>query len=322
MSNLDATPPVDTMGGLATVSPGPVAEVYPGKDVPLGEATLVRRVLPNLGRRLVGPWCFVDHYGPEDVSGRSGMQVPPHPHIGLQTVSWLLAGAVQHHDSLGSDAVVRPGQLGLMTSGAGIAHAEYSPEPHPDLLHGVQLWVALPDAARTESPRWEHHAELPVLTDAGGTATVILGDLAGTASPGTTFSPAVGAELAVAAGAAITVPLEPGFEHALLVLAGTAEAADTRIVPGAMLYLGCGRAELRVSAVDGPARVLLIGGAPFEERIVMWWNFVARDNDEIVAARAAWNDRSGFGDVPGFDGYRLPAPALPPGRLRPGGSTR
>ena len=310
------------MGGLATVSPGPVAEVYAGKDVQLGEATLVRRVLPNLGRRLVGPWCFVDHYGPEDIAAAPGMQVPPHPHIGLQTVSWLLAGAVHHHDSLGSDAVVRPGELGLMTSGAGIAHAEYSPVPHPHLLHGVQLWVALPDSARGTAPTWEHHAQLPVLTERGGSATLILGELAGTASPGTTFSPAVGAELAIAADAALTVPLERGFEHALLVLAGAAEAAGTRLAPGSMLYLGCGRADLRVTAVDGPARVLLVGGAPFEERIVMWWNFVARDNDEIVAARAAWNERTGFADVPGFDGYRLTAPALPPGRLRPGGSTR
>ena len=325
VSNLDAAPRVDAMGGLATVAPGPVAEVYPGKDVPLGESTRVRRVLPNLGRRLVGPWCFVDHYGAgdaADVSDQPGMQVPPHPHIGLQTVSWLLAGAVRHRDSLGSDAIVRPGELGLMTSGAGIAHAEHSPVPHPPLLHGVQLWVALPGAAREGRPAWEHHATLPVLTEAGGSATVILGDLAGAVSPGTTFSPAVGAELAIAGGAGLTVPLEAGFEHALLVLDGSAEAAGTRVVPGAMLYLGSGRRELRVTALDGPARLLLIGGAPFEERIVMWWNFVARDNDEIVAARARWNERSGFADVPGFDGFRLTAPALPPGRLRPGGSVR
>jgi len=322
VSNLDVAPALATVGGLGDVAPRPVAEVYPGKDVPLGEATLVRRVLPNLGRRLVGPWCFVDHYGPDDVADGAGMQVPPHPHIGLQTVSWLLSGAVHHRDSLDSDAIVRPGELGLMTAGSGIAHAEYSPVPHPALLHGVQLWVALPDSARVTGPAWEHHAELPVLTEAAGSATVILGELAGAASPGTTFSPAIGAELAVAAEGTLTVPLEPGFEHALLVLSGAAEAADTRLAPGAMLYLGCGRADLAVRAVDGPARVLLVGGAPFEERIVMWWNFVGRDNDDIVAARGAWNDRSGFADVPGFDGYRLPAPALPPGRLRPGGSTR
>lgn len=320
MSNLDRTPGLVLCAGRGTAEP--VQQVFPGREVVLGESTNVRRVLPNLGRRLVGAWCFVDHYGPDDVARVSGMQVPPHPHTGLQTVSWLLAGTVHHRDSIGSDQRIEPGQLGLMTAGAGIAHAEQSPVPHPALLHGVQLWVALPEPARQTAPAWAHHPTLPALTDRGLAATVILGELAGARSPGRTYSPLVGADLALAAGADVLVPLEPDFEHAVLVTDGSVEVDGTTLAPGAMLYLGCARADLRLRA-ESAARALLLGGEPFGEQIVMWWNFVGRSADEIAAARAAWNGRGpGFADVPGFDGYRLPAPPLPPGRLRPGGAVR
>src|SRR3954463_14701902 len=177
MSNLDRAPTLSQCGGLADVAPRPVHQVFEGKEVALGESTVVRRLLPNLGRRLVGPWCFVDHYGPDDIASGDGMQVPPHPHIGLQTVSWLLEGEVHHRDSLGSDQLVRPGELGLMTAGTAITHAEQSPVPHPALLHGVQLWVALPDEARATAPAWNHHGQLPVVGDRGAAATVIMGTL-------------------------------------------------------------------------------------------------------------------------------------------------
>jgi redox-sensitive bicupin YhaK (pirin superfamily) len=318
MSNLDRTPGLTHTGGLADVAVRPVHQFFAGREVLLGESTRVRRLLPNLGRRLVGPWCFVDHYGPEDVSSTGGMAVPPHPHIGLQTVSWLLAGEVHHRDSLGSDQLVRPGSLGLMTAGAGIAHAEHSPVRRPESLHGVQLWVALPQASRAVAPGWEHHDGLPVLRESGGTATVILGELAGATSPGTTFAPMVGADLAVQTD--LLLPLEPGFEYALLALSGSLEVENATLGVGTMLYLGCGRRDLRLRA-PSPARVLLLGGEPFDERIVMWWNFVARSNDEIAAAREAWMDGSGFGVVTGA-GERLPAPPMPAGRLRPGGRER
>jgi redox-sensitive bicupin YhaK (pirin superfamily) len=321
VSNLDRTPDLTRCGGLATVEPRPVHQLFAGKEVALGESTVVRRLLPNLGRRLVGAWCFVDHYGPDDVAAGPGMQVPPHPHIGLQTVSWLLDGEVHHRDSLGNDAVVRPGALGLMTAGAAITHAEQSPVPHPALLHGVQLWVALPDGARTAAPAWEHHTTLPVLHDAGGAATVIMGALGGAESPGRTHSPLVGADVTVHPGGELLLPLEPEFEHAVLVMSGAAEVDGVLLDPGAMLYLGCSRRDLRLAATGG-ARLLLLGGTPFEEQIVMWWNFVARDNDEIVAAREQWMSGTAFPDVAGYDGYRLPAPDLPPGRLRPGGAVR
>lgn len=321
MSNLDRAPALSRSGGLADVAPRPVHEVFAGRKVPLGESTVVWRLLPNLGRRLVGPWCFVDHYGPDDIATGPGMQVPPHPHIGLQTVSWLLAGEVHHRDSIGSDQVIRPGELGLMTAGAAITHAEQSPVPHPALLHGVQLWVALPDVARSVSPAWEHHAALPAVRDRGLAATIIMGDLAGAASPGRTHSPLVGVDLALDPAADVLLPLEPEFEHALLVMDGSIDVDGEVLAPGAMIYLGCGRRELRLASAAG-ARALLLGGAPFEEQIVMWWNFVARSNEEIVEAREQWMGGSAFPDVAGFGGYRLPAPDLPPGRLRPGGAVR
>jgi quercetin 2,3-dioxygenase len=320
MSNLDRTPPLTACGGLTDVAPKPVQELFTGREVQLGESTMVRRLLPNLGRRLVGPWCFVDHYGPDDVATAAGMAVPPHPHIGLQTVSWLVEGAIHHRDSIGSDAMLHPGALGLMTSGRGITHAEYSPVPHPSMLHGVQLWVALPDESRFAEPAWELHDALPVFTDSGVRATVIMGSLGGARSPGTAHSPMVGVDLHLDAGADTLLPLEPEFEHAALVMSGDVTVDGVPLSVGSMLYLGCARRDLRVRT-GGPARVMLLGGAPFEEQIVMWWNFVGRSNDAIEAAREEWMTGSRFGVV-NDAGDPLPAPPMPPGRLKPGGSVR
>jgi hypothetical protein len=320
VSNLDRAPDLDIYGGRAEVAVRPVHELFAGREVVLGESTRVRRLLPNLGRRLVGPWCFVDHYGPDDIAAGPGMQVPPHPHMGLQTVSWLLEGEVHHRDSLGSDAVIRPGQLGLMTSGHGIAHAERSPVPHPALLHGVQLWVALPDQTRDVASHWQHHVSLPRLTDPGVSITVIMGELAGATSPGRAYSPLVGADIALDPGADGLLPLEPDFEYATLMTSGTAETEGVSLAPGTILYLGCGRRDLRIRSATG-ARALLLGGEPFAEQVVMWWNFVARSGDEIADAREAWAAGDRFGAVPDA-GPPLPAPPMPPGRLKPRGSKR
>jgi hypothetical protein len=320
VSNLERRPDLGTYGGRSGVAAAPVHQVFAGREVVLGESTKVRRLLPNLGRRLVGPWCFVDHYGPDDIAAGPGMQVPPHPHMGLQTVSWLLSGEVHHRDSIGSDQLIKPGQLGLMTSGHGIAHAEQSPVPHLALLHGAQLWVALPDSAREVAPSWAHHAAMPQLSDVGMTVTVIMGELAGVVSPGQAYSPIVGAEVTLAPGADALMPLEPDFEHAVLVTSGALDVDGVPLTPGAMLYLGAARSDLRLSSSPG-ARVLLLGGEPFAEQIVMWWNFVARSSEEIAAAREQWMAASRFGTVVG-GGERLAAPPMPPGRLKPGGSLR
>ncbi|MBO0851456.1 MAG: pirin family protein [Pseudonocardia sp.] len=341
MSNLERRPGVVACGGRGGVPGEPVYEVIAGREVLLGESTKVRRLLPTLGRRLVGAWCFLDHYGPDDIAGAPGMQVPPHPHIGLQTVSWLLDGEVHHRDSLGSDVTIHPGQLALMTAGRAIAHSEQSPPVHPAMLHGTQLWVALPGGARDIAPAFEYYPTLPVLTDRGLRATVLLGELAGAASPGTAHSPLVGADLALDAGADVLLPLEPDFEYAVIAASGTAtvgtagagdaaevgarevgggaEVAGALVEPGSLLYLGTGRTELRVAA-DVAGRLLLLGGEPFAERIVMWWNFVAGDGEAVAAAREDWMAGRRFGTVAG--GEPLPAPALPHTPLIPRGRTR
>jgi len=322
MSNLDRRPAAQVLGGLEGTTAGPALDLLPGKEVLLGESTRVRRLLPTLGRRLVGAWAFVDHYGPDDVSAGAGMQVAPHPHTGLQTVSWLLAGSVHHRDSLGSDVQFGPGELALMTAGRGIAHAEQSPVDHPRFLHGAQLWVALPDASRDTAPAFEHHATLPGWTSDGLTTTVLMGSFGGATSPGTAHTPLVGVDLALAAGADVEVPLEPDFEYGLLASSGTATVEGAPLARGAMLYLGTGRRTLRLTA-DEPTRLLLLGGEPFEEELVMWWNFVGRSGEEIADYAEQWNAESiRFGAVVGYDGDRLEAPPLPPVPLKPRGRQR
>jgi len=323
MSSLEADPEVGQPD--ASTTPAGV-EVLDGAPVALGgpRGLEVTRTLPSKHRRMVGAWCFLDAYGPHRLDGGPGMRVGPHPHIGLQTVSWLVAGEIVHRDSLGSLQEIRPGQLNLMTAGRGISHSEETPATHGGVLQGVQLWVALPDADRNGPPAFTHHPQLPALTDGGLTATVLMGELAGAVSPARCYTPLLGAELTLAAGSRATVPLRPDFEYAVLVLDGAATVADVPVRPGPLLYLGAGRTELRLAA--GPqTRLMLLGGEPFAERIVMWWNFVGRDHDEIVAARQAWEDRAGggpFGTVRGYDGPDIPAPPMPITRLVARGRTR
>ena len=322
MSNTDRRPTARELGGRAETPGGPVLDLLPGKEVLLGESTVVRRLLPTLGRRMVGAWAFVDHYGPDDIASGPGMQVAPHPHTGLQTVSWLLEGELHHRDSIGSDVTFGPGQLALMTAGHGIAHSEQSPATHPRYLHGAQLWVALPDAAREIAPAFEHHATLPGFTSDGLTTTVLMGSFAGATSPGTAHTPLVGADLRLQAGSDVEVPLEPDFEYALLAASGSATVEDAPLDRGAMLYLGTGRRLVRLRA-DEATTLLLLGGEPFEERLVMWWNFVGRSGEEIIDYAEQWNAESDrFGVVTGFDGARLDAPPLPPVPLKPRGRVR
>jgi redox-sensitive bicupin YhaK (pirin superfamily) len=322
MSNLDTHPAPTVCGGRGGTPGGPVRDVIPGREVLLGESTRVRRMLPTLGRRMVGAWCFLDHYGPDDIAGQDGMQVAPHPHIGLQTVTWLYEGEVLHRDSLGNEQLVRPGELGLMTSGRGISHSEESPPAHPALLHGMQLWVALPGGDRGDAPAYEHHPKLPVVTGSGASATVIMGELDGAASPGRAYSPLMGAEVSLREGADVRLPLEPDFEHAVVAASPGVEVDGVPLAVGSLMYLGTGRPDVRLRA-ETATGVLLLGGEPFEEEIVMWWNFVGRGGDEVAAARAAWQaEEERFGVVRGYHGDRLPAPELPPVPLRPRGRTR
>jgi len=287
--------------------------------VPLGKYTFVQRLLPQRERRTVGAWCFLDHFGPQSVINMPGMQVPPHPHMGLQTVTWLLEGEVLHRDSIGSLQTIHPGQLNLMTAGHGIAHSEESPAEHPPSLHGLQLWVALPADAKDGPARFDHHEDLPRRTFDGGDFTVVMGEFAGLTSPALTFSPLVGVDLVLGPGASFELPLRPDFEYAMVVMAGAATVDGTVLEPHNLLYLGDGR---DFSRVQGEARLFLIGGEPFEEELVMWWNFVGRSHEDIAAARTAWGDgerSERFGTVHGYAGPPLAAPALPTTRLAPRG---
>jgi redox-sensitive bicupin YhaK (pirin superfamily) len=323
--------PAGTAAGTVTATE-PQVEVLSPRAVPLGgpRAMSVRRTLPQRQRSLIGAWCFVDHYGPDDTTATGGMDVPPHPHTGLATVSWLFTGEVEHRDSHGVHAVVRPGELNLMTGGHGIAHSEVS-TADTTVLHGVQLWVALPDAHRDAPRAFAHH--VPDAVDLGGaTLRVFLGELAGVSSPVPTFTPLLGAELELAAGAALTLDVDPAFEHGVLVDRGTVSLAGTPLAPSDLGAVGLGPARLDLVATGTePARVIVLGGPPFGEDIVMWWNFVGRSHDEIVAFRAAWEAGSErFGSVEGYvgrdgrrdDDARLPAPALPHATIRPRGNPR
>ncbi|SDD31662.1 pirin family protein [Streptomyces prasinopilosus] len=321
MSNLEREAVPSLCGGRGFVVAEPVRELLSPRKVKLGESSEVRRLLPNLGRRMVGAWCFVDHYGPDDIADEPGMQVAPHPHMGLQTVSWLHQGEVLHRDSTGSLQTIRPRELGLMTSGRAISHSEESPRPHARFLHGAQLWVALPDGHRHADPHFEHHADLPVVTARGVDATLILGSLDGATSPGTAYTPIVGADLSLAHGADVRLPLERDFEYAVLAMSGEVHVDGVPVLPGSMLYLGCGRDDLPLRA-ESDASVMLLGGEPFEEELIMFWNWIGRTQEEIEQARRDWMEGSRFGEVKGYDGAPLPAPELPTVPLKPRGRVR
>ncbi|MFD8595658.1 pirin family protein [Kitasatospora sp. NPDC059646] len=301
---------------MSTIENGPrpqTVRVLPPRDVPLGgpRAMTVRRTLPQRERTLIGAWCFIDHYGPDDVATTGGMDVAPHPHIGLQTVSWLFSGEIEHRDSLGVHAFVRPGELNLMTAGQGIAHSETSTAA-TTVLHGVQLWVALPDEHRHTGRDFHHHVPDPVALD-GAEARVFLGTLAGDTSPVPTFTPLLGAELTLDPGATLTLDIDPAFEHGLLVDQGDITFAGAPLHPADLGYLPPGPTTLTLTNPSAtPARLILLGGTPFDEPIVMWWNFIGRTAEEIVQAREEWQQASArFGEVQGYPGDRLPAPELP-----------
>ena len=288
-------------------------ELLPDREVPLGgvRAMNVRRTLPQRSLPTVGAWCFLDSFGPD----RTAMRVLPHPHTGLQTVTWPLVGEVHHRDSVGSDVVVRPGELNIMTAGSGISHSEFSPEG--GMLSGLQLWVALPESAASVTPSFERHADLPVITGPHFSGTVLVGTLAGASSPATVHTPLVGAELVSDDGGEVELALTESFEHAVLVLAGTLTIDEVSIEAGPLAYLGIGRSVLRATASPG-ARWVLLGGQPFAEELLMWWNFVGRSHEEIAQAREDWeNGHPRFGTVHGHGQERIPAPALPGVRLTP-----
>ncbi|MDZ7677481.1 MAG: pirin family protein [Acidimicrobiales bacterium] len=290
----------------------PCVEVIEGRVTEVGGLP-VSRVLPRRARRTVGSWCFADHFGPTDVEVAS-MSVGPHPHIGLQTVTWIIDGEVLHRDSLGTEQLIRPGQLNLMTAGRGVSHAEETPDDVFGELHGVQLWIAQPDSSRFAEPDFEHHASLPQAElGGGGRATVLMGSFAGATSPARSDTPLVGADLVFES--AVAAELDPGFEHAVIVVEGSITIDHDEVMAGALAYLGQGRDELELTT-DEHARVILIGGPPLDDDLLMWWNFVARTRDEIDDARQDWQaSTERFGHVASsLDRIDAPTPHWHPPR--------
>jgi hypothetical protein len=283
-------------------------QAIPSKPAYLG-ALAIRRALPVREKRTIGPWCFLDRYGPLTFSDARPMDALPHPHIGIQTVSWLLDGELEHYDSLGYDSVVRAGGVNVMTAGRGIAHAERTPASNRGRLDGVQLWVALPDDSRHVAPSFEHLAEVPRVDLPGGSASVFIGAAAGAASPASRHSEMLGAEIACHPGAATGLDLDRGFEHGIFVASGDAELEGRALDVNTLYFAPPGRAGLELRSRDG-ARIILVGGTPLVTPIVIWWNFVARSAAEIAAAREAWESGTGFDPVVGHDGPRVPAPPL------------
>ncbi len=310
MSNLEQQCSPSLSSDCPDTARQPVSEIIDTRDAVLGEGLTIRRALPSRRRRMIGAWCFLDHAGPADVGEDPGIRVGPHPHIGLQTFTWPVTGELLHRDSLGYEQIIRPGQVNLMTAGRGISHSEESPTERSPEFHGAQLWIALPDAERHREPGFEHYPEQPQLNRDGFVITVVAGEALGELAPAQVYSPLVGMDLYTRGEAQTRLPLNPAFEYGALLLEGSVEIDGQPLNIGQLLYLGCGREQLTVRA-DQTARLLLLGGEPFGEEILMWWNFVGRSKQEMIRATRDWNEGDRFGQVQNYDGPRLTAPATP-----------
>jgi quercetin 2,3-dioxygenase len=293
----------------------PVLERIETRATEIGGGLIIRRALPNRRRRTVGAWCFLDHAGPLDFPAGAGLHVGPHPHIGLQTFTWMIEGEVVHRDSLGNEQVITPGQVNLMTAGGGISHAEDSAPGPAGRLHAAQLWIALPETERGRAPAFRNYPRLPLIERGGFTVRVLAGSACGETSPAEVYSPLMAVDLAAAGAAHIDMPLTAAFEHAALVLVGAATIEGQALTPGTLLYLGTRRERLAIDC-ERAARILLVGGTPFGEEILLWWNFVARRVEEMEEATSAWNRGERFGEVRGSPSPRLVAPDVSGLRLR------
>ena len=269
----------------------------------------VRRVLPSPRRIMVGPFIFVDQFGPAILPPGAAMDVRPHPHIGLATVTWLFEGAINHRDSLGSFATIRPGQVNLMTAGRGIVHSERGlPEEREreQPLYGMQTWLALPDGREEIDPAFEAVADLPLIEDNGASARVIMGSLWGASAPTTQHSPTIYAEIVLAPGGAIPIDAEAD-ERAVMLVGGEADIDGAALALYELAVLAPGQ-TLRLTSASG-GRVMLLGGAAIASERHVWWNFVSSSRERIRQAADDWQ-QGRFPHVPGDEEF-IPVPAEP-----------
>lgn len=270
-------------------------QILPSRLTTVGNMS-VRRALPKRQRRTIGAWCFADHFGPVQVHGTSAMEVAPHPHIGLQTVTWVLDGEIVHRDSLGSEQLIKRGELNLMTAGRGVAHSEEPSGSTIDIMHGIQLWIAQPSSSRNGKAAFEHHVSLPEINFDNLTARVLVGTFGEATSSARIDSELMGAQLTLSIGES-TFEARSDFEYGIIVLEGTVMLEDKMVIPGHLGYLHPGRNEIRIKALE-PSTLILIGGEPLNEEIYIWWNFVARAQDEITEAYNDWKQQTErFGKV-------------------------
>lgn len=280
------------------------------RSAEIGGGISVNRLLPTRLRRNVGAWCFLDHAGPATFIAGGGLRVGPHPHIGLQTFTWMLEGEVVHRDSLGNVQVIRPGQVNLMTAGHGISHTEETLDNERQ-LHAAQLWIALPPDQTDRSPGFDHYPELPAWTTQGCLFTLLAGTYGRHRAPTTVYTPLLGVDIYSAEGGAVSLELDPDFEYGILPLEGEITFCDAQFGVNELAYLAPGQKTLSLNLAPG-TRILFLGGAPFGHEIVMWWNFVGLSREQVIRAQTDWEQgHARFGKVEGFDGEPLVAPPLP-----------
>ncbi|WP_180039790.1 MULTISPECIES: pirin family protein [unclassified Acinetobacter] len=288
---------------------------FPLRRAEIGQGTVIKRALPSRHKRMIGAWCFLDHAGPVHFPQGDGLDVGPHPHIGLQTFTWMIDGTMMHTDSLGTHQLIQPKQVNLMTAGYGISHTEVAPESETQ-MHAAQLWIALPDDKINMAPQFDHYPELPVVTQDGIELTVLVGEFLQTKSPVKVHSELLGVDLRSSESQSTVLPLNPKFEYGFMALEGTASVNGHELNEDNMVVLEPGLTQVKIDLHAG-GRVLLLGGEPFESPILLWWNFVGRTQEELNIAREQWiNQDERFGSIPDYDGPRLEAPAFPD-KMRP-----
>lgn len=280
------------------------------RSAEIGKGTVIKRALPSRQKRMIGAWCFLDHAGPVTFPQGDGLDVGPHPHTGLQTFTWMIEGTIMHTDSLGTKQLIRPKQVNLMTAGYGISHTEVAPETETH-MHTAQLWIALPDDQRNMAPRFDHYPDLPVIHQDGLEFTILVGEFLNTTSPVRVHSELLGVDISASTSNKTRLALNPKFEYGLMMLEGTATLHGHELTDENMLLLEPGLTEIELHVHAG-ARLLLLGGLPFESPILLWWNLVGRTQEELELAREQWvNQDPRFGSIPDYDGPRLEAPTFP-----------
>ncbi|WP_151714025.1 pirin family protein [Acinetobacter bereziniae] len=288
---------------------------FPIRSAEIGRGTVIKRALPSRQKRMIGAWCFLDHAGPVTFPQGDGLDVGPHPHIGLQTFTWMIEGTMMHTDSIGSKQLIRPKQVNLMTAGYGISHTEVAPDTETR-MHAAQLWIALPDDKINMAPQFDHYPVLPIVEKDNVEFTVLVGEFMDTVSPVQVHTELLGIDFFAKEQTKTRIPLNPKFEYGFMALEGDAIVNGHDLNSDNMVVLEPGISQIEVELPKG-SRLLLIGGEPFESPILLWWNLVGRTQEELKTATEQWiNQDARFGTIPDYDGPRLEAPAFPD-KMRP-----